>query len=76
VEQQIYAQIEPIMKNVKRIIRESRYISWPNAAWTNKHTPFISNCKSFQESCRVKTSQVWPNLYDKIIIFTIPSKYH
>jgi hypothetical protein len=24
------------MKNVKRIIRESRYISWPNAAWTNK----------------------------------------
>jgi hypothetical protein len=24
VEQQIYAQVEPIMKNVKRIIRESR----------------------------------------------------
>jgi hypothetical protein len=32
VEQQIYTQIEPIMKNVKRIIRESMYISWPNAA--------------------------------------------
>ena len=32
VEQQIYTQVEPIIKNVKRIIRESRYISWPNAA--------------------------------------------
>ena len=31
VEQQIYAQVEPIMKNVKRIIRESRCVSWPNA---------------------------------------------
>jgi len=29
----------------------------------------ISNYKSFQESLRVKASQVWPNLYDKIITF-------
>jgi hypothetical protein len=32
-------------------------------------TPFVPNCKSFQESWRVKASQVRLNLYDKIIIF-------
>jgi DNA-directed RNA polymerase V subunit 1 len=31
VEQQIYAQVDPIMKNARRIICESRYISWLNA---------------------------------------------
>ena len=37
-------------------------------------TPSIPNYKSFQESWRVKASQVWPNLYDKIITFMIPTK--
>lgn len=31
VEQQIYTQVEQVMKNAKRIIRESRYITWLNA---------------------------------------------
>jgi hypothetical protein len=39
-------------------------------------TPSIPNYKSFQESWRIKTSQVWPNLYNKIITFTILTKYH
>ena len=39
-------------------------------------TPSIPNYKSFQESWRVKASQVWSNLYDKIITFMIPIKYH
>ena len=34
-------------------------------------TPSIPNYKSFQESWRVKASQVWPNLYDEIITFMI-----
>jgi len=40
------------------------------------NTPSVPNYKSFQESWRVKIFQVWPNLYDKIITFMIPIKYH
>jgi hypothetical protein len=35
------------------------------------YTSSVSNYKSFQEA-----SQVWPNLYDKIIIFMISTKYY
>jgi hypothetical protein len=41
-----------------------------------RSTPSIPNYKAFQESLRVEGSQVWPNLYDKIIIFMTPIKYH
>ena len=40
------------------------------------YTPSVPNYKSFQESWRVTVFQVWPNLYDKIITFMIPIKYH
>ena len=43
--------------------------------WREKRffTPSIPNYKLFQESWRVKVFQVWSNLYNKIIIFIIPS---
>ena len=40
------------------------------------YTPSVPNYKSFQEPWRVKKFQVWPNLNNKIIIFTISIKYH
>ena len=39
-------------------------------------TPSVPNDKSFQNFWRVKVFQVWSNLYDKIITFMIPIKYH
>jgi hypothetical protein len=39
-------------------------------------TSSIPNYKAFQEFWRVKGSQVSQNLYDKIIIFMTPIKYH
>ena len=40
------------------------------------YTPSVPNYKSFQEPWRVKNFQVWLNLNNKIIIFTISIKYH
>jgi hypothetical protein len=31
---------------------------------------------SFQLSCIVNKSQVWPNLYNEVITSMIPNKYH
>ena len=53
----------------------SMKISWTQLSKL-RTTPFVLNYNSFQESWRVKNFQIWPNLYDKIIIFMIPIKYH
>ena len=56
-------------------------LTWPNSMnilvdLVLINTPSVPNYKSPQESWRVKIFQVWPNLYNKIITFTIPIKYH
>ena len=39
-------------------------------------TPFFPNYKTFQQSWRIKFFYIWLNLYNRIIIFIIWTKYH
>ena len=51
-------------------------IHWNSNCTTKSNIPSVPNYKSFQQSWRVKVFQVWLNIYNKIIIFMIPVKYH